>query len=126
MQTAYKICLLIDDNYIDNFITRRVLESGNFAEEIIVRQSSTEAIEALRKGEVKPDVIFLDMRMPMMDGFEFLHEYDQLAEECKGAKIFMLTSSLDPADYRMSEENKYVTQFLYKPITPKMLEDISA
>jgi hypothetical protein len=44
----YKTCLLIDDNYIDNFVTRKVLESSNFAETIIVRQSPTEAIDSLR------------------------------------------------------------------------------
>ncbi|GAB3923168.1 response regulator [Mucilaginibacter myungsuensis] len=126
MAVPYKICLLIDDNYIDNFVTRRILESGNFAEEIIVRQSPAEAIESLRDGSVKPDVIFLDIRMPMMSGFEFLQEYDKLDEDVKRAKLFMLSSSLDPTDLKRSSENKYVTQFIHKPLTHKMLEELSA
>ena len=64
----FKTCLLIDDNYIDNFVTRKILESGNFVENIVVRQSPGDAIEALRIGAVTPDVIFLDIRMPMMTG----------------------------------------------------------
>ena len=126
MSVAYKICLLIDDNYIDNFVTRRILESGHFAEQIIVRQSPAEAIESLKEGTVKPDVIFLDIRMPLMNGFEFLQEYDKLDEECKQAKIFMLSSSLDPNDFKRSTENKYITQFIHKPLTHKILEELSA
>ena len=127
MSGTYKICLLIDDNYIDNFVTRRILESGHFAEQIIVRQSPAEAIDSLREGTIKPDVIFLDIRMPLMNGFEFLQEYDKLDAESKSAeKIFMLSSSLDPNDFKRSTENKYITQFIHKPLTHKILEELSA
>ncbi|HEY4197475.1 MAG TPA: response regulator [Mucilaginibacter sp.] len=121
----YKTCLLIDDNYIDNFVTRRILEGGNFAEKVVVFQSATDAISSLRSGTVKPDVIFLDIRMPMMGGFEFLQEYDKLEIDNKQAiKIFMLSSSLDPTDLKKSTNNKYITQFIHKPITQKTLDDI--
>lgn len=121
----YKTCLLIDDNYIDNFVTRRILESGNFAEKVVVLQSAGEAINSLRAGTVKPDVIFLDIRMPVMGGFEFLQEYDKLEIDNKQAiKIFMLSSSLDPTDLKKSTNNKYITQFIHKPITQKTLDDI--
>jgi CheY-like chemotaxis protein len=121
----YKTCLLIDDNYIDNFVTRRILESGNFAEKVIVSQSASDAIDSLRAGSVKPDVIFLDIRMPVMGGFEFLQEYDKLEIDGKKAiKIFMLSSSLDPTDIKKSSNNKYITQFIHKPITQKILDDI--
>ena len=126
MSVPYKICLLIDDNYIDNFVTRRILESGNFAEQVIVRQSPAEAMQSLKEGSIKPDVIFLDIRMPLMSGFEFLQEYDKLDEDAKGAKIFMLSSSLDPTDIKRSGENKYITQFINKPLTHKILEELSA
>ena len=125
MTGSYKTCLLIDDNYIDNFVTSRLLENAKFADSILVRQSSEEAIEALRDGSVTPDVIFLDLRMPVMDGFEFLQEYDKLDIVKDGVKIFMLSSSLDPTDLRRSVDNKYITQFLHKPLTKKILEDLS-
>ena len=121
----YKTCLLIDDNYIDNFVTRRILEGGNFAEKVVVLQSAGDAINSLRTGAVKPDVIFLDIRMPVMGGFEFLQEYDKLEIDNKQAiKIFMLSSSLDPTDLKKSTNNKYITQFIHKPITQKTLDDI--
>lgn len=118
----YKLCLLIDDNFIDNFVTRKILETSNFAEKIIVIQSATEAIAQLQDKTIEPDVIFLDIRMPMMDGFEFLKEYDRLQLGDQPVKIFMLSSSLDPGDFRQSTQNKYITQFIHKPITRKVLE----
>ncbi len=122
---CYKVCLLIDDNFIDNYVTRKILQTGNFADEIIICQSGAEAIECIRDKNVRPDVIFLDIRMPMMDGFEFLQEYDKLDEMLKAhPKIFMLSSSLDPIDYRLSSQNKYITQFIHKPLTYKVLESI--
>ena len=127
MPVRYKTCLLIDDNYIDNFVTSRILESGNFAENIIVRQSPDEAIESLRIGAIKPDAIFIDIRMPEMNCFEFLEEFDKLKIENKDAiKIFMLSSSLDPTDIKRSIVNKHVAHFLHKPITHKALEEFFA
>ncbi|WP_255496108.1 response regulator [Mucilaginibacter sp. FT3.2] len=126
MSNPYKTCLLIDDNYIDNFVTRKVLEASNFAETIVVRQSPVEAIDSLRLGTVKPDVIFLDIRMPTMSGFEFLKEYDLLDINKKDIKIFMLSSSLDPVDMKQSASNKYITQFIHKPLTTKALEELIA
>ena len=127
MSNYYKTCLLIDDNYIDNFVTRRILESSNFAEHIIVMNSGVEAMAALRDGKVEPDVIFLDIRMPQMGGFEFLQEYDKLDVENKEIiKIYLLSSSLDPTDMRKSVNNKYITDFIHKPLTQKALDDISS
>jgi len=124
MAMSFKTCLLIDDNYIDNFVTRKILEGGNFAESIVVVRSAAEAISALGDGTVKPDVIFLDVRMPMMGGFEFLEEYDKLNIDKANIKIFMLSSSLDPLDMRKSTDNKYITQFIHKPLTQKALEEL--
>jgi len=121
---CFKTCLLIDDNYIDNFVTRKIIEGSNFAESIIVVRSATEAINSLRDGLVKPDVIFLDVRMPLMSGFEFLDEYDKIAIDKENIKIFMLSSSLDPLDMRKSTDNKYITQFIHKPLTQKALEEL--
>ncbi len=124
MANCFNTCLLIDDNYIDNFVTRKILEAGNFAHSIVVVRSATEAISSLSNGAIKPDVIFLDVRMPLMGGFEFLEEFDKIDIDKSGIKIFMLSSSLDPLDLRRSSDNKYITQFIHKPLTQKALEEL--
>lgn len=121
---CFKTCLLIDDNYIDNFVTRKIIEGSNFAESITVVRSATEAIASLADGRIKPDVIFLDVRMPLMSGFEFLEEYEKINMDKEHIKIFMLSSSLDPMDMRKSTDNKYITQFIHKPLTQKALEEL--
>ena len=123
--TCYSTCLVIDDNYIDNLVTRRLLEICNFAKSIILNESPTDAIESLRNGTVVPDVIFLDIRMPIMDGFEFMQEFEKLDISKKNIKIYLLSSSLDPADVQRSTDNGYITQLIHKPLTRQILEGIS-
>ncbi len=122
----YKLCLLIDDNYIDNMINRKIIENEFFAGQVIVKESAEEALQELKAGKYQPDVIFLDVRMPQMNAFEFLREYDRLKLNVQfKPMIYILTSSLDPFDHRKVMESPYVTQFLYKPLTHKKLEEIN-
>ncbi len=123
--TCYKTCLVVDDNYIDNLVTRRLLELCNFAKNIILTESPTDAIESLRNGSIVPDVIFLDIRMPLMDGFEFMQEFEKLDISKKNVKIYLLSSSLDPADVQRSSNNGYITQLIHKPLTKQILEGIA-
>jgi response regulator RpfG family c-di-GMP phosphodiesterase len=123
--TCYSTCLVIDDSYIDNLVTRRLLEITNFADNIILTESPNEAIESLRNGTVVPDVIFLDIRMPIMDGFEFMQEFEKLDISKKNIKIYLLSSSLDPADIQRSSDNEFITQLIHKPLTKQILEGIA-
>lgn len=125
MVSQFKTCLLIDDNYIDNFVTRKILQNSRFAENIIVVGSAGEALSLLNAGDIKPDVIFLDIRMPHMSGFDFLEEYEKLDIGKENIKIYLLSSSLDPSDLIKSSGNKHITQFIHKPISQKILEELS-
>lgn len=125
-QAKYQLCLLIDDNYIDNMINRKIIENEFFASKVIVKESAEEALEELKTGQYRPDVIFLDVRMPQMNAFEFLKEYEKLKiNPDHPPMIYVLTSSLDPFDHRKVMESRYVTQFLYKPLTHRKLEEIN-
>lgn len=125
----YKSVLLIDDSYIDNLINRKILENNNYAEVITVIDSPQEAFEfisnSVQTGHNIPEVIFLDLRMPLMNGFEFLKALMELPNiKPDLIKIFVLTSSLDPKDIKKIKENKLVSKFIGKPLTNQILEEI--
>lgn len=125
----YKSALLVDDSYIDNLINRKILDNSNFAESIIVIESPKEAFDYVRDlyqdGQELPEVIFLDLRMPIMNGFEFLKALASLPDlSTDKIKIYVLTSSLDPKDIRKVNENQMVSKFIGKPLTNQILAEI--
>ena len=128
-QYKYKTVLLIDDNHIDNMISSKLLASQQYAEEILVMKSPKEAIdfirEAFRSGKNIPEVLFLDIRMPGMNGFDFLEEFGKIEGVAEhDVKTYVLSSSLDPKDYNMIQKNKLISKFIGKPLTPEILSEI--
>jgi CheY-like chemotaxis protein len=124
----YKNALLIDDDADSNFVNSWIVKK-EFAEDVIVKQSVEGALEYLKvranSREELPDVIFLDIRMPIMDGFDFLEEYNKLPDLVKSkCKIIMLSSSFDKNDYHKAIGNQYVYRYLNKPLTVEALADI--
>ncbi len=125
----YKNALLIDDNFIDNMINQKILNNSDFAESIVVKQSCETAMNYLqdlaRKNEPLPEVIFLDIRMPIKTGFDFLVEFQDIQSPHKDeVKIVMLSSSLDPSDHKKIIEFNNVTDFLGKPLTSDLLKHL--
>ena len=125
----YKKALLIDDNDIDNFINKKLLVKTNFAMDIVEKKSASSALDYLRttaeKNEQLPDIIFLDIMMPVMDGFDFLEEFDLLDDSIKNnCKIIMLSSTESFKDLNRANSNKYVHKFLNKPLTEMVLAAI--
>ena len=121
---------MIDDNYIDNMINQKILAGSDFSEKIIIKQSCEEAIDYLQglldsNEEEIPEVIFVDIRMPIKTGFDFLVEFQQLNLTNRDKiKIVMLSSSLDPSDHKKISEFHNVSDFYGKPLTSEILKDI--
>jgi CheY-like chemotaxis protein len=126
----FKTVMLVDDNEIDNLINQKMIEASNIAKHIFTHTGAKSAMEFLKNMErlevqerVLPDVIFLDIDMPLMDGFQFLDEFEKLSDETRGkCKIVMLTSSINPQDMSKSKKYSYVKQYLNKPLSADTLD----
>jgi len=123
---CFKRVMMIDDDHVCRLLTERMFRKYDFAGEIISCESGIEALNYLSTNQcLLPDLIFLDINMPEMDGFEFLEKFDKLNKEIKEhPSIIILTSSEDSEDVKKAEENKYVNLFLTKPLTNIKLETI--
>ena len=114
--------MLVDDNETDNFIHRRVLELNNFAEKIIIKNSGKSALEYLelykQQPELLPEIIFLDINMPIVDGFVFLFEFESFVDSIKEkCKIVVLSSSDNKKDIDRIVDNDHVIHFITKPLS---------
>lgn len=125
MKKKLKCILLVDDDEDDNFFHTITLTEENIAEHVQVAESGMEALKMIRHSTCVPQLIFLDINMPKMNGWEFLKEYATLPEEQKsGIIIIMLTTSLNPADRQKADEISEVKGFENKPLTKEALHAI--
>lgn len=115
--------MLIDDDQIFNFLNKRIVDKLQLFNEVEVFNDAKEAFEALKIRKFLPEFILLDIRMPLMDGFEFLDEFDALPEDfTKQSKIIIVTSSLLHDDHEKCKEYRNVVGFLPKPLDAERLK----
>ncbi len=127
---TYKSVMLVDDNEIDNIINEKIIEANSFAEKILVFQTGQEALDYLKENQEKekelPEIVFLDINMPIMDGFQFLNDFEQFSETVlEKCKIIMLSSSISPKDIDRAASSRYVKKYLNKPLNTRYLEAIT-
>ena len=121
----YRTVMLIDDNETDNLINQKMIEAAAITDNIYTHTGAKSAIEFLRNMEkldvsekVLRDVIILDIDMPLMDGFQFLDQFEKLSNTTKNkCKIVMLTSSINPQDFNRSKKYDNVKLYLNKPLS---------
>ncbi|WP_417941262.1 response regulator [Flavobacterium sp. RS13.1] len=135
MEQKLNCVLLIDDDFATNFINKKIVQKADITEHIQVALNGKEAIDYLcSNGDFEsqhamnpqPDLIFLDINMPVMDGWEFIKKYKNLMPEERKKKIsiIMLTSSFNPADKAKADTIKEITDYRQKTLNSTMLEEI--
>lgn len=123
--------LLVDDNPADNHFHKINISESGICDHVEVANDGNAALEYLKKSFSmsnkfpKPDIIFLDINMPGMDGFEFLEEYKKLADKYKSkVLIIMLSTSLNPDDQKKALSYEEIVEFQNKPLEVETLQKI--
>ncbi len=125
-----KEILLIDDSRGANALNKRLLGEMDIANNVSVALNGKLAIDYLltknEKGEIpSPDLIFLDVNMPVMDGYQFLEEFEKLSEEIKSNKVIvMLTTSASEIDMENANRFSMVKGYQLKPLTRKNISEL--
>lgn len=113
--------MLIDDDEIFTYIIKKIIEESEIAEQITIFGNGRDAInyltEAAEEEALLPKVIFLDLNMPLLDGWGFLDEYIRLKPKlCKKINLYVITSSVSTYDHEKSKEYSDITDFIVKPL----------
>ncbi|WP_259016467.1 response regulator [Emticicia fluvialis] len=120
---------IIDDDKILTYVLKRMLASINVFENIEIFQNGKEAFNQLTKAlterELLPDIILLDLNMPVMDGWQFLDEFERL-DFNKKITLYIVSSSIDTQDHEKAANYTVVSDFLVKPIGKKQIEQLVA
>lgn len=126
MEPKYNKIMIIDDNYVDNYIASALIKNNNLTKDLLEFDNGVKAIEYLEKNKDNhqelPDLILLDIYMPLMDGFEFLNLFEKIDSKLtKNCKICIVSSSIDDNDIFKAKLDKKTYNFISKPLTVDLL-----
>jgi CheY-like chemotaxis protein len=130
MVSSINTVLLIDDDETINYLHNRLLEKNSFTTNVAISINGKEGLDSIRQLNTKIDademaLVFLDLNMPIMNGWEFLDNLAEIKEDIKiQYKIYILSSTINPDDKKKAKEHELVSGFLTKPLTREHLEQL--
>ncbi|WGD34271.1 response regulator [Olleya sp. YS] len=129
MKQEIKCVLLIDDDKVTNFYNTKIVNKHEKIKEVVAVTSGEKALEYLKEAIsglcLKPNLIFLDINMPAMNGWEFVVEYNKLDQNfTKDIKLVMLTTSNNPDDFERSKQIVSIDDFINKPLSVNLLTNL--
>jgi CheY-like chemotaxis protein len=114
---------IIEDDVVSTFLIQKIIDQSNIVEQSLTFANGLEAFNSLIEQENIPAVIFLDINMPVMDGWEFLEAFEGVSFS-KNIPVFILSSSIDTGDIEKSKTYNQVKGFLTKPLTPEKFSKV--
>jgi len=130
MGTKIDHVLLVDDDFDDNYIHKMVISGTGLVNEVAMARDGAEALNVLKElwqkplKPKRPNIIFLDINMPKMNGWEVLDELNNMGEAAYQSMVIMLSTSQNPADQQKAEAYPFVQGYLHKPLTEEALTEI--
>jgi len=131
MGQKVELACIIDDDKIYVNLVKKIIEIKHLSENLLIFKNGLEALEYFKviltnmTEEKLPDIIFLDLNMPVMDGWEFLGEFIKIKNNFdKKITLYVVSSSIDPRDLERAKSFNLVTDYLIKPIELKRFEQI--
>lgn len=128
MDNNITVCI-VDDDDVYKFAINKTIEINQLAHKVLMFSDGEEAItfinDHLDKLDDLPDIILLDLNMPIMDGWQFLEEYIKIKPRIgKKITVYLVSSSVDKIDLERAEKIAEISDYIIKPITPDKLKDI--
>jgi CheY-like chemotaxis protein len=121
--------LLVEDDPITVMVCDRVIKMTLFAEKVKSCENGKIGIDylsGLSEGDESPNIIFLDINMPVMNGWDFLEEFEKIKFRFKSVpRIYLLSSTVDPEDHRRAKKFSSVEDFISKPLSKEVLQNIN-
>jgi CheY-like chemotaxis protein len=113
--------LLIDDDWATNLLNRIYIEELQISENITVFDHALEALNFLKNPNNLPDLILLDINMPVLNGWEFLNEYQNIRSK-DDSTLIILSSTLNPEDEQKANSNPFIKALIHKPLSSEILK----
>ena len=131
MGQKIELACIIDDDKIYVNLVRKIIEIKKLSENLLIFKNGLEALDYFKLilsnliEEKLPEIIFLDLNMPVMDGWEFLDEFVKIKNNFDNKiSLYVVSSSIDPRDLERAKSFNLVTGYLIKPIELKKFEKI--
>ncbi len=122
MGSKAPIIALVDDDKIFQLTAMKTIKATAITDAVLQFENGEDALQFIRENSANsdslPDYIFLDINMPLIDGWMFLEDYDSLKQSLsKPINIYMVSSSIDPRDIERAKKNQNVKGYVVKPVT---------